>query len=832
MSSLICKSKKVLNFPLIPGNTHWRRLIMNNLLTVCRTFLIIIFLISGAFIINLNAQSSKTTDPLISGTQYFIAPDGNDSNPGTAQQPWKTLDKANQVLQPGDIITLRDGTYEGIISPVNDGRNANKVITYRSEKRYGAILTGQENSNYIINLSGRRFITIEGFKMLPARGGFGYIKGCDHIILQNCHMEHSSMVYCPLEFIDGDYNRLLYNTMSHVIQRTTDSKIHGDGCHFINSSYNLIEGNDFAKIGHSPLRIWSTTPHKANYNVIRGNCFHNGWGRNFEMFNLDRSLFECNIITDAFNGASSADSRGKVFLTDGIFRNCLIYDNWDNPLASNSYIDKPTTGDVPLELKNSRIYNNTFANNPSYLWSFGGSGEKPPIASNIFMNNLFYRNDFVGDNVTFMMSSTGVADDNLFHNNLFFGEKPNQAVINILGKRYTSKQLNEELSKRCQGNIDSDPEFISNQNRCFALGDGSPALNTGKYLSTALGSGSGKVIPVSDARCFFDGFGIEGEKGDIIVIGAKKAMARVVKADIEKNELTLDRKVRWKANDPVSLPYSGTAPDVGAFQHGNTGILMVVPYAQPAITGIGQPVIFTALISGSRGEANLEWNFGDGTISGEKAPQHVYKDFGDYTVRLRCTDASGAIVNSIFFVRVERTVDPKEPLMQTGFEEEDFEEWGHLWDRGPVRESKTYYPEARNDGKGQCMCVSTEGNNSTLATNVKMRIWDIDKYPFVHFSYRIPKGVPVGVWLDTWPSENHPVHICIGGSPANSAGAYPDLDSYKLVDDGQWHDIEIDVRKIRQIVPDIKLLKVFGFSTNSKSLEGQKFWFDDFVIKP
>lgn len=763
------------------------------------------------------------------GKHYYISPQGDDHDSGTREFPWRTLDKANKTLQPGDTVTLRDGTYKGLINPVLSGKYDQKIV-YRSENRHSAILKGEEGSNYIINLNNRHFITIDGFKMLPHTGGFGDIKECSSITLENCHMEHSTEVYCPLQFIDSHHNRLLFNTLYRVIQRTSDSKIHGDGCHFINSSYNIIEGNDFSKIGHSPLRIWSETPDRNNYNVVRGNIFHNGWGRNFELFNLDRCLFERNIITDAFNGAMSADAHGKVFLADGIFRENLIYDNWDNPLASNSYIDRPTTGDVPLELKDSRLYNNTFANNTSYLWRFSGRNNVTPIRSNVFINNIFYNNGFMGNFMTLILGPSGVADDNKIHNNLFYGNKSEMALIQIKDKIYTANKLNEELSLQCSENINADPGFISNDDRCFALEAMSAAKNRGTSLTKTSAPGRGSIIPVVDARYFYDGFGIEGENGDLIIIGPSKLMARVVISDIERNELTIDRQLLWKEGEQVSLPFSGNAPDLGAFQYGNTGTLNVIPTCHPYRTIPGNALFFSTIKSEVKGDLEMTWDFGDNNATNEESPSHTYDAPGDYIVRFYCADETGNTVQRNLLVRVEWENNFQAPLMQTSFEEEDFEEWGHLWDRGSSRGLNTYYPEKRDDGNGQCMCVSSEGRNSRLATNIKMRYWDIDQYPFVHFSYRIPNGVPVGVWVETWPEKKHPVRIYLGGSEPNYSGDYHNISAVSLKDDNQWNVAKIDVRKVREILPEIKCLKVFGFSTETKTEEGQRFWFDDFAI--
>src|SRR5690625_4303417 len=395
---------------------------------------------------------------------YYLSPSGDDSNPGTFNQRWKTISKANSILKPGDTVTLADGIYNGIINPVNSGKSSKERIIYQSETPLGAILIGDESSKYIINLTGKHFITIDGFKMLPTQGGFGYIDNCSHITLENSHMENSSGVFIQLYFINSHYNRLLFNTITRAVNRTHDSKISSDGCRFLNSTHNLIEGNSFSKIGHSPLNLYASSPELCAYNIIRGNIFHNGWGRNFESFNPDRCLFENNIISDAFNGAMSAGSGSQPFFYNSVFRNNFIYDNWDGVAITNSwdadlrYFGKDE-GTVKLEFVDSRIYNNTFAHNPSSVWIFGTNKSDDLIRSNKFLNNLFFNNGYTGDFNVFTLG-LGVSNDNLFYNNLFFGEKPNQASFIIQEKSYNAKNLNQQFPEQFFSNIDANPRFL------------------------------------------------------------------------------------------------------------------------------------------------------------------------------------------------------------------------------------------------------------------------------------------------------------------------------------------------------------------------------------
>jgi hypothetical protein len=783
------------------------------------------------FVLLAYGRANGATPSAKAGPEYYLAPDGSDAGPGSSAHPWKSLDKANRTLKSGDTVILRAGSYAGIISPAFSGESTAKAITYRSENRHGAVLTGQAGATYILNLKDRRFITVEGIKMLPQSGGFGFVENCDHITLQNCHLEGSTKVYIALEFVKSRHTRMVDNSFTRHVTRDSELRINGNMCNFTDCSHTLIEGNSFSKIGHCPLVFKRTGPNQSDYNVIRGNCFHNGWGRNFSLQTLGRTLFENNVVTDAFDGARSADSTSKVFLVDGIFRNNVIYDNWGVVLVTRSYVPEGKEDGDALECKNSRFYNNTFANNPAFAWEMSVGHGGAEMKSNVFSNNLFFRNDYAGNFNAIIATPPEFAKDNPFQNNLFFGEKPGQAAAAIAGKRYLAAALNRNLAPGFGSNFDADPRFVSLQNDCFALSEGSPAIDTGRWLTRAVGAGTGREVPVEDARYFFDGFGIEGEQGDVIAVGATKQLVRVLKSDIAKNVLTLDQEVTWKEGDPVSLPYAGKAPDIGAFQHGETGVFNAMPRANPVMVKPGTPISFSALTSGAKGLVQYRWDFGDGALSSEAKPVHTYRQDNDYVVRLRCTDASGATTRGLMVARVHQAADPKAPMMQTDFEERNFEEWAFLWDRRP-RKDNNFRPVKRDDGKGQCMSVFAEGKTQALAINAKMHVWNIDQYPYVSFSYRIPKGTPVGVWINAWPTADKMEGICVGGSAGNSAGRFPNVNALKLVDDGQWHTAVFDARVVRKAAPDFKLAYAFEFTTFAKVTEGQKFWFDDFAITP
>jgi hypothetical protein len=98
----------------------------------------------------------------------------------------------------------------------------------------------------------------------------------------------------------------------------------------------------------------------------------------------------------------------------------------------------------------------------------------------------------------------------------------------------------------------------------FDLQEGSPLIDSGQPLTHTTSSGAGTTVPVRNARVFSDGFGIIS--GDMIVVGTHKG-AQVTGVDVSANTIKVDRSVSWGSQDPVTLTYSGNAPDIGAREY-------------------------------------------------------------------------------------------------------------------------------------------------------------------------------------------------------------------------------------------------------------------------
>lgn len=77
-------------------------------------------------------------------TEFHISAKGDDTNPGTARKPFRTVQHAAAVAQPGDVITVHEGVYRERIAPARGGTSAQKRIVYRAAPGEKVEIRGSE----------------------------------------------------------------------------------------------------------------------------------------------------------------------------------------------------------------------------------------------------------------------------------------------------------------------------------------------------------------------------------------------------------------------------------------------------------------------------------------------------------------------------------------------------------------------------------------------------------------------------------------------------------------------------------------------------------------
>jgi alpha-L-arabinofuranosidase len=76
--------------------------------------------------------------------ELYVCPAGNDQNPGTQEAPLRTIQRAADLAQPGDVITVRAGVYRERVSPPRGGVSDTKRIVYQSAQGEKVELKGSE----------------------------------------------------------------------------------------------------------------------------------------------------------------------------------------------------------------------------------------------------------------------------------------------------------------------------------------------------------------------------------------------------------------------------------------------------------------------------------------------------------------------------------------------------------------------------------------------------------------------------------------------------------------------------------------------------------------
>lgn len=84
--------------------------------------------------------------PATGGKTYWVAQSANasDSNPGTQDKPWKTIQKAATTLQAGDVVVIRAGVYRETVAPVRGGSSASNRVTYVAYPGEEVVVSGAD----------------------------------------------------------------------------------------------------------------------------------------------------------------------------------------------------------------------------------------------------------------------------------------------------------------------------------------------------------------------------------------------------------------------------------------------------------------------------------------------------------------------------------------------------------------------------------------------------------------------------------------------------------------------------------------------------------------
>ncbi len=460
---------------------------------------------------------------LFAQTNYYVDfSNGNDTNPGTETQPWKTIAKVNGFsFSPGDHIKFkRNETWNEYLYASSSGNASSGHIVYET---YG---TGSEpmlaHSDYGILIDGQDYIIVRDFEITSANGVMIYdSEGSnppDHIEVLNNKMHGNSIP--PAYTSDGGVNirhgannivvsgNEIYNhyypvwlgegagcqtiITNNTIYDCSGAGIGSDEVHCSEGTENVFSYNEIYNVD------WHGIELAGNWHIVEHNVIHNsGSGGHsgihlfarFEPTDPDKGG-DYNVIR--YNKCFQIyDRTDPNYRTDG---NGIQIDQWCdyNLVYNNITYENDGAGIIIFGGSGNKIYNNTMYNNGLDLGNRYGQFEfllaqddDSPCNDNIVANNI----GFASSENHFAAATDEVSqnNNNTFSSNLWF----NSAGDNMVGIIEYDLHAANPVSQTDWNNfswttneIFGDPLFTNQTTNDFHLQSNSPAIDAGTDLSS------------------------------------------------------------------------------------------------------------------------------------------------------------------------------------------------------------------------------------------------------------------------------------------------------------------------------------------------------------
>ena len=279
-----------------------------------------------------NAQSPRIWD---------VAPQGSDSNPGTERAPFLTIQRAADVVSPGDTVIVEDGVYTGasaacdpdsrVIVCLRRGGTAQAWVTFQARHAGGAKLDGGAGpSTEGFYFKRASYVTISGFEifgMAPRTGGaHGVMIDLGHdVVLSQLHIHDIGRVCTSTSSgLSAVFVRVPHVTITRSVFHDIGRTLPGDnGCvattaaHFDHGIYVSGEYYDSETPGTSDLLVTNN----IFYRIERGWSVHLYPG----------TLARINILNNTFAFPNTPRESGQIILAASTSDSRIMNNVFYNP---------------------------------------------------------------------------------------------------------------------------------------------------------------------------------------------------------------------------------------------------------------------------------------------------------------------------------------------------------------------------------------------------------------------------------------------------------------------------------------------------------------------
>lgn len=169
--------------------------------------------------------------PPSGGTVYYVSTSGHDSNPGTLEEPWRSIQRGIDAATAGDTVYVRAGTYHEVVTIQNSGTESDP-ITLAGYPGEHPVIDGEHTlpagAGAMTNpYNGRDFvysgmisvqaksIRIYGIEIKRSRGwAIRALEGAASLTVTNCIMH--DIRFGGVEVMNADHSVVEYCTLYDV----------------------------------------------------------------------------------------------------------------------------------------------------------------------------------------------------------------------------------------------------------------------------------------------------------------------------------------------------------------------------------------------------------------------------------------------------------------------------------------------------------------------------------------------------------------------------------------------------------------------------------------
>jgi parallel beta-helix repeat protein len=390
----------------------------------------------------------------------------SDSNPGTADMPWKTIQRGANVAKAGDTVFVKKGIYYEWVDVKNSGE-AGKPITFKVYPGDKPIIDGTgvavPSWKGLFYSNSNNYITIDGFELRNTSECLIHLHRVDHLTIKNC--------------------------VAHSNSGPASSDNNHSGILIKYANYGLIENNEVYDTGHNCFTAESSNFLTFQHNYAHDNPAHVG----YNIFPRDTENPQGRYYGNVIKSNIAARCMAGIYIryqVDAEISNNLIYAS----RAIGIYLTDSRDDHPSLSYKfssNTKIFNNTLIDNGhEFSYTHGGIADfnatDVTIKNNIIVNNS-------GDTIYIGAGITSGID---ISNNLY----DTAAHFHWDGKSYSSLSSWKTASKD-SGSLGDDLQFVNKSAGDYTLKNRSAnTIGKGADLTTVGISVGGDLVPPAKLR--------------------------------------------------------------------------------------------------------------------------------------------------------------------------------------------------------------------------------------------------------------------------------------------------------------------------------------------